>query len=280
MLVLAGPGLLLSTLVIGLVVGLTTSIPIAAALLLGAILSATDPVAVIGLFGRLGAPQRLRVLVEGESLFNDATSIVFARLLLGVVLAGTVSDRLILQGAVDFVVMFLGGLAVGWLLGLLTGYALGKVEDRFIEITLTTVLAYVSYLVAEEVLHVSGVMATIAAGLTIGGWGRMKISHAVRHYLENFWEYVAFVANALIFLLVGLRVEPSPLLATLGVLFWVIVALLVSRAAVDLRAHAARATAAGRRADVGRIPRGHLLGRAAGRHCPRDRLEPATISVP
>ena len=231
-LVLAGPGLLLSTLVIGLVVRLTTSIPIAPALLLGAILSATDPVAVIGLFARLGAPQRLRVLVEGESLFNDATSIVLARLLLGVVLAGTVSGRLILQGTVDFAVMFLGGLAVGWVLGLLTGYALGKVEDRFIEITLTTVLAYVSYLVAEEILHVSGVMATIAAGLTIGGWGRMKISRAVRHYLENFWEYVAFVANALIFLLVGLRVEPSPLLATLGVLFWVIVALLVSRAAV------------------------------------------------
>ena len=96
-------------------------------------------------------------------------------------------------------------------MGLLTGYALGKVDDRFIEITLTTVLAYVSYLVAEEGLHVSGVMATIAAGLTIGGWGRVKISPAVRHYLESFWEYVAFIANALIFLLVGLRVEPFSL---------------------------------------------------------------------
>ena len=231
-LVLAGPGLLLSTLVIGLVVGITTPIPFTAALLLGAILSATDPVAVVALFGRLGAPQRLRVLVEGESLFNDATSIVLARLLLGVVLAGTVSGRVILQGALDFVLVFVGGLAVGWLLGLLTGYALGKVEDRFIEITLTTVLAYVSYLVAEEVLHVSGVMATIAAGLTIGGWGRMKISYPVRHYLESFWEYVAFIANALIFLLVGLRVEPFSLWATLGLLFWVVVALLVSRAAV------------------------------------------------
>jgi NhaP-type Na+/H+ or K+/H+ antiporter len=67
------------------------------------------------------------------------------------------------------------------------------------EITLTTVLAYVSYLVAEEVLHASGVMATIAAGLTIGGWGRMKISYAVRDYLEHFWTYLAFLANALIF---------------------------------------------------------------------------------
>src|SRR5262245_64326829 len=100
-------------------------------------------------------------------------------MLLGGVLAGTVSDRVIVQGAIDFVYVFVGGLGVGGLLGLLTGYTLGKVEDHFIEITLTTVLAYVSYLVAEDVLHVSGVMATIAAGLTIGGWGRMKISYAV-----------------------------------------------------------------------------------------------------
>ena len=107
-LILAGPGLLLSTLVIGLVVSTTTPIPFTAALLLGAILSATDPVAVVALFGRLGAPHRLRVLVEGESLFNDATSIVLARLLLGVVLAGTVSDRVIAQGALDFVWMFVG----------------------------------------------------------------------------------------------------------------------------------------------------------------------------
>jgi NhaP-type Na+/H+ or K+/H+ antiporter len=75
---------------------------------------------------------------------------------------------------------------------------------------------YFATLVAEEVLHVSGVMATIAAGLTIGGWGRMKISYAVRDYLEHFWTYLAFLANALIFLMVGLRVDLSALWATLG----------------------------------------------------------------
>jgi monovalent cation:H+ antiporter, CPA1 family len=231
-LVLAIPGLLLSTTVIGFIVWLATSIPLTAALLLGAILSATDPVAVVAVFKRLGAPERLRVLVEGESLFNDATSIVLARILLGVVLAGSVSGGVVAKGAVSFVVVFVGGLVVGWALGLLTGYALGKVEDHFIEITLTTVLAYASYLFAEQVLHVSGVMATIAAGITIGGWGRMKVSHAVRDYLEHFWEYIAFVANALIFLMVGLRVDLLALWGTLGLLLWVVVAMLVSRAAV------------------------------------------------
>src|SRR5262245_31163650 len=227
-LALAVPGLLLSTLIIGLIVGMATSIPYTAALLLGAILSATDPVAVIAVFRRLGTPQNLRVLVEGESLFNDATSVVLARILLGVVLAGTVSDQVIIQGAINFVIVFVGGLVVGWLLGLLTGYVIGKVEDHFIEITLTTVLAYVSYLVAEQVLGVSGVMATIGAGLTMGGWGRMKVSYAVRDYLEHFWEYVAFLANALIFLLVGLRVDLGALRATLGLLCWVVVAMAVS----------------------------------------------------
>jgi monovalent cation:H+ antiporter, CPA1 family len=229
---LAIPGLLVSTAVIGVVVWAATPIALTASLLLGAILSATDPVAVVAVFRRLGAPERLRLLVEGESLFNDATSIVLARILLGVVLAGSVSGHLIAKGAISFVVTFVGGLAVGWVLGLLTGYALGRVEDHFIEITLTTVLAYASYLFAEEVLHVSGVMATIAAGITIGGWGRMKISHTVRNYLEHFWDYIAFIANALIFLMVGLRVDLSALWANFALLLWVVAALLISRAAV------------------------------------------------
>jgi hypothetical protein len=146
---------------------------------------------------------------------------------------------------------------VGWLLGLLTGYVLGKVEDHFIEMTLTTVLAYVSYLVAEEVLKVSGVMATIAAGLTIGGWGRMKVSYAVRDYLEHFWEYVAFLANALIFLMVGLRMDLGSLWATLGLLCWVVVAMLVSRAVVVY----------GLMPFVQRLPRAQPILQEAGSSC-------------
>jgi len=232
-LTLAVPGLLVSTLVIGLIVGFVTPIPLAAAFLLGAILSATDPVAVISLFKVLGAPKRLSVLVEGESLFNDATSIVVARILIGVVLAGSVSLGTVANGVLNFFVVFLGGLVVGWTLGLIVGYVLGKVEsDPFIEITLTTILAYLSFIFAEDVLHVSGVMACVGAGLSLGGWGRMRVSPSVRTYLEHFWEYLAFVANALIFLLVGLRVELSALWDTLDLLVLVILAMLVSRAIV------------------------------------------------
>lgn len=231
-LVLAAPGLLLSTALIGGIVALATPIELPAALLLGAILSATDPVAVIALFKQLGAPKRLTVLVEGESLFNDATAIVAARIILGVALAGYLAPDAAFRGALAFFAVFFGGVVVGWVAAVAIGYLVGLVEDDpFIEISLTTILAYFSFLIAEQ-LHVSGVMATVAAGVTMGGWGRAKISPSVTEYVAHFWEYLAYVANALIFLLVGLRVELGTLGDAVGLLGWVVLAMLVSRALV------------------------------------------------
>lgn len=237
-LTLAVPGLLLSTGVIGAVmhlaapgVGIHLTWP--EALLLGSILSATDPVAVIALFAQLGAPKRLTVLVEGESLFNDATAIVLSRILIGVLAAGTLSSGALVAGAVQFAVVFFGGLLVGWAMALVAGWLMGALEgEEFLEITLTTILAYLSFYVAEHHLHVSGVMAVVAAGVVLGGWGKAKISPSVAGYLEHFWDYLAGLANALIFLLVGLTVDLGELVAAVPVLFWVVVAMLVSRALV------------------------------------------------
>lgn len=107
--------------------------------------------------------------------------------------------------------IFAGGLAVGWGAAGLVGLLLGRVEgNAFIEISLTTVLAYLAYLVAEKSLGVSGVIAALAAGLLIGGWGKAKISPSVAGYLERHWAYLAAVANSLVFLMVGLRVEVGP----------------------------------------------------------------------
>ncbi len=232
-LTLAIPGLLISTAIIGTLVAYFTPIDFAAALVLGAILSATDPVAVISLFKQLGAPRRLTILVEGESLFNDATAIVASQILLAIAVAGYVSTQTIVSGVGDFTFVFFGGAVVGWVLAVVTGYILGRVEaDPLIEISLTTFLAYFSFLLAEHVLHVSGVMATVAAALTIGGWGRSKISHSVNEYLENFWEYLAYVANALIFLLVGLTINLVAVAESWPMLIWVIAAMLLARAVV------------------------------------------------
>ncbi|MCW8956228.1 MAG: Na+/H+ antiporter [Gammaproteobacteria bacterium] len=232
-LLLAIPGLLISTILIGLMVHWATAIPLSASLLLGAILSATDPVAVVALFKKMGAPKRLTVLIEGESLFNDATAIVVSRLLIGVVLAGSLSWDTVWHGFSDIFILFVGGFLTGWVLGVLTGYLLAAVEsDPYIEITLTTVLAYVSFLLAEELFHVSGVMAVVGAGLVMSSWGRMKVSPSVRNYLEQFWQYLAFFANALIFLMVGLKVELSAVWGSIDLLLWVILAMLLARAAI------------------------------------------------
>lgn len=233
-LTLAVPGLLLSTGIIAGILLLATSIPLLPALLLGAILSATDPVAVIALFKQLGAPRRLTVLVEGESLFNDATAIVLASILIAGISADAGDHSAgLLPAVVEFLTVFFGGLVVGWILAVVAGTLLGMVRaDVYIETTLTTILAYASFLIAEQIFHVSGVVAVVAAGLTLGTWGRIKISPSVRQYIDHFWEYMAFVATALIFLMVGMRVNLDELLASSHVLPWVIVGMLLSRAIV------------------------------------------------
>jgi CPA1 family monovalent cation:H+ antiporter len=232
-LTLAIPGLLISTVMIGGLLVLTVGLSWPQALLVGSILSATDPVAVISLFSSLGAPKRLTVLVEGESLFNDATAIVLSKILLGVLIAGMVTTEAVTGGLIEFFVVFFGGLLVGWAAAVIVGMVLGKVEgDTFIEISLTTILAYVSFLLAEEVFHVSGVMAAVAAGVIIGGWGKTKISPSVAGFMEHFWEYLATVANALVFLMVGLTVDLGSLWEHREVVFWVITGMLISRSAV------------------------------------------------
>ncbi|MBT5684590.1 MAG: cyclic nucleotide-binding domain-containing protein, partial [Gammaproteobacteria bacterium] len=202
-------------------------------LLLGAILSATDPVAVIAIFKQLGVPERLTILVEGESLFNDATSLVLATILIGLLTAGEFSSDVLVSGTGEFLLVFAGGVIVGWVLALITGNMLGRIEsDPGIEITLTTILAYFSFIIAEHVFHVSGIMAVVAAGMTIGSWGKSKISPSTSAFMEHFWEYLAFVANALIFLMVGLQIDLVVLWESVDLIALVVVAMLISRAIV------------------------------------------------
>ncbi len=232
-LTLAIPGLLISTGIIGFIFATFTEFDLMVALLLGAILSATDPVAVIAIFKQLGVPERLTILVEGESLFNDATSLVLAGILTGLLAMGSFTPGVLLTGSGDFLFVFAGGIAVGWVLAILTGFTLGGIEsDPAIEITLTTILAYFSFIIAEHVFHVSGIMAVVAAGMTIGSWGKSKISPSTSQFMEHFWEYLAFVANALIFLMVGLQIDLVVLWQSIDLIAIVAIAMLVSRAIV------------------------------------------------
>jgi CPA1 family monovalent cation:H+ antiporter len=223
---LAVPGVLIAMLIVGGTLAWTGGIPLAFALVFGALIAATDPVSVLAIFRRLGAPKRLEVLLEAESLFNDGTAIVLYNLALAAALSGAFS---VWDGVLEFLWVAAGGLALGLLLGWVTAQLLARVDDYLVETTLTTVVAFGSYLLAEQV-HVSGVLAVLAAGLVTGSLGSRGMSPTTRIVVFNFWEYAAFLANSAIFLLIGLNLDLGLLAGSWQLILWAIGAVLVSRA--------------------------------------------------
>jgi len=173
------------------------------AIVFGVLISATDPVAVIAIFKDSKIHGRIRLLVEAESLFNDATAAV-AFILALVLVSG---QNITLGGTVKtLIIVTAGSLVCGVLVAGITLLLSGGTDDHLIEITFTTVAAFGSFLLAEH-FHLSGVLATLTTGLIIGNVGHISISERSRQVVADFWEYAAFVANSLIFLLIGIRVE-------------------------------------------------------------------------
>ncbi len=202
---LAIVGLLISAFMVGGAVWAVSGMSFLVCLLLGAILSATDPVAVVAIFKDLGAPKRLAVLVEGESLFNDATAIVLFNILAAMIIGNVEAD--LVGGGLGFLKVFLGGIIVGFLMARAFVWIIGRMGGvALVEVTLTVSLAYLSFLVAEHYLHVSGVMAVVTAALVMGSMGRTGMSANGWHLLQETWENLGFWANSLIFVLVGLAV--------------------------------------------------------------------------
>jgi len=227
-LVLAVPGVLLTTFFVGGVVALGTGLPFATAVVFGALIAATDPVAVIALFRALGVPHRLAVALEGESLFNDGTAIVIFRLAVSAAVLGVFDP---VSGLFDFFQVALGGIAVGLALGWLAAQLIARVNDHLVSATLTTLLAYGTYLVAER-LHVSGVLAVVVAGLVTGNLGAAGVSPTTKSMIFSLWEYLAFLANSLVFLLIGLDIDLPLLWANLWPIAVAVAAVLISRAVV------------------------------------------------
>ncbi len=206
---LATVGVLVATLVTGFAAHWLLGLPILIALVFGAVTAATDPISVLSIFRETAVPRQLSIVVEGESLFNDGT----AAALFAVLVAGVASGSLSVGGGIENLLReVVGGTAVGVLLGYIASRITQRIDDPAIEITLTTVLAYSSFLGAQA-LHVSGVIATVAAGLTVGNLGaQVGMSPRSRIALWSFWEYLSFVVNSLVFLLIGLQVHIGTLL--------------------------------------------------------------------
>lgn len=228
-LVLAIVGVLLSTLVAGgAIAALLPAIPLTSALVFGALISATDPVAVIALFRASRVARRLSVIMEGESLLNDGTAIVIFNIALLASVSGAFDPA---GGLIDFIRVSAGGVAIGGVLGWGVARGLAHIDDHLVETTLTTCLAFGSYLVAER-LHTSGVLAVVAAGLLCGSLGNRGMSPTTRIVVSNFWEYLAFIANSLVFLLIGVTINIYQLASSLGPIAVAIGAVLLSRAIV------------------------------------------------
>ena len=224
-LTMAIPGVIVTMGIIGGLIVVTTTLSLEVALVFGALIAATDPVAIIALFRTLGAPKQLSTLVEGESLLNDGTAIVVFNLALGVALTGHFD---LVEGILDFIQVVAGGLAIGVGMGYAIAWLIARVDDHLIEITLTTVLAFGSFLLAEE-LHFSGVLAVVAAGLLNGNFASAGMSPTTKIILNNFWEYIAFLANSFIFLMIGLEVPLSALSDNWEPIVWAIIGVLAAR---------------------------------------------------
>ena len=173
--------------------------------LFGALVSATDPVAVVALLKEVSSRKRLETLLEGESLLNDGTAIVLFGLFYGLVVTEGGTDLSILKVAGDFSWVVLLGLFIGLIVGGLAIYWVGRVfNDPMIEIVVSVVAAYLVFLLAENVFHVSGVVALVALALLFASVGRTRISPEVSGFLHHFWEMMAHIANTVVFLLVGI----------------------------------------------------------------------------
>jgi NhaP-type Na+/H+ or K+/H+ antiporter len=225
---LAGPGVFISAALIAAALALGAGLPLPQAFVVGAMLSATDPAAVIATFKRLRTPRRLATLIEAESVFNDGTGIVIFAIAVDLVShpAGP------LDVGLAFVSVAIVSTAIGAVAGFVASRVLPNVGDHLIEISLSVVLAYGTYLAADAV-HQSGVIATAVAGIVLGNYGRrLGLSARTEEALDTVWEFVGFLATAFVFLLIGFAISASALLDAAVPIAWAVVAALVGRSII------------------------------------------------
>jgi CPA1 family monovalent cation:H+ antiporter len=203
-------------------------IPIQAALLIGACLAATDSASVIALFREVGAGKRLTVLMEGESLFNDGASVVAFSLILALVLE---SQKIEVSSTITSFLLVTGiGIAIGGLVGFCIASLIERLDSPWVELSLTLVAAYGTYLLVEE-LDGSGVIGVVTAGLILGNWGsHAEDAPSTRLIMNEFWEFLAFFINSIVFLLIGDQIHYTRLVSNLGTALVAVGAVVLSRA--------------------------------------------------
>ncbi|HEX8994807.1 MAG TPA: sodium:proton antiporter [Ktedonobacterales bacterium] len=236
-LLLAVPGLLIAVGVATLTLALGAGFSPLDALLLSAIVSPTDPIAVIALLRKLGMSARLRTIIEGESLFNDGVGAVTFTITLSVLLAlrqagASISSTQTLDLALRGAWLLIGGPLIGLALGFLVSRALRHIVDPLIETVATFITAYGVYLLAD-LAQTSGLLAVVMAGLMLGSYGRqVGLSDVAREPVDNVWDFVAYIATSLLFLALGVQLGGSLTGRTLIPVLWATLGVLVGRAII------------------------------------------------
>jgi len=231
-LTLAIMGMLISVALVGIGVWWSLGLPIMVALLFASLISATDPVAVVALFKKLGAPSRLMILIEGESLMNDATAIVLFSTLLLMLEESHFSLILGLEMFEHFFWVFLGGAFVGVLIAGVISELLVRLfhGNQSIPVVLSLCLAYISFIVAEHILHVSGVMSVLSAAIYLNIAGLSRLSKNTIENIHTTWAVIVLICNSLLFFLIGLSVHLISLMHFWQPILWAIFAVYIARA--------------------------------------------------
>lgn len=228
--VLALLGTVMATVVGGGAIYLAAIMPWSVALLFGAMIAATDPVAVLAVFRQLGVDARLSVLLEGESLFNDGIALV----LFTTLVTTTTQGFHPVAATATLVWSVVGGIAIGLLVGGIGYLLLARTDEHLTEMLVSVAVAYGAFLAADEVTA-SGVLATLAAGMVLGRIGRTRLgllSNGVGPLIE-LWAFLAFLANSALFLELGITVRTADLWQYRTNVIWGIAAALIGRAAVS-----------------------------------------------
>ncbi len=231
-LVLAILGMLISVILVGIGVWWSLGLPWVVALLFGSLISATDPVAVVALFKELGFSQRLNILIEGESLMNDATAIVLFNILLIMLVQDSFVYADGMQAVGQFCKVFFGGVLVGTCIGLVMSELLVRLYhgNQSIPVVLSLVLAYLSFIIAEHELHVSGVMAVLSAAITLNLTGLSRLSKPSIDNIHTTWGFLVLIFNSLLFVLIGLSVDLIQLVHFWQPILWATIAVSAARA--------------------------------------------------
>lgn len=229
-LVMAFPLMLIATLITAIIlfygIGHEVGFPWIAALITGALLSATDPAAVLALLKYVKAPERLRVLLEGESLFNDATAIVLFSILLAIAVNPNEMTSFSIM-AISFSEVFFGGMLVGIVFGLLTALIIKLLKNEQAHVLISTISAYSVFIITKDILAFSGVIGVLSCGITISLIHHEKLTQNT--FFSQFWSLLAKIASSMIFILGGITITLSMFTDRWLAMLLAIVAVIVAR---------------------------------------------------